>query len=400
MKTFDLKKYFNGFDNVIRSLLVISLFLFFLTFFLFQEITLLNYSMYVPAAMIFLLSAIYYAKKRKFPDLRPMICVYAFVAIAYVTSFIANPRAALAYTTLIVLAFFSTSVYLSCRIIGDVKVVLWALLVASLSLAIGFIAVYFKDIVKLNFSQRLGSFFGNENSVAIKLSVSAALLVSVGVYEKKYWLPPIAVIIFALVAFTGSKKGLIYIGIITIFGILSFFRKRMKVGLVVCASAIVAMLLLLFLVPAFQTIKSRLMDYVNYLFGNNADTSSFSRSLYKNTAFYLSFKNLLIGYGVDGFNVASGIGTYSHDNISELICDFGLFGLVSFYAIFVYIGFKFKNVIRKPDASIVFYLLLLCYLVTSTTVVFYYDKLPFVLFSVCIFINETRNVTNTKIKIG
>ncbi len=399
MKTFSLKKCFAGFDNAIRSLLVISLFLFFLTFFLFQEVARWNYTMYAPAGMTFLLGLTYYIKKRKIPDLRPMMCVYVFVGIAYLTSLVANPKAALSYSTLFILAFFSTSVYLSCRIIGDVKVVLWVSFIASLSLVFGFIAVYFKDIVKLNFSGRLGGFFGNENTVAMRLSVSAALMVSIGIYDKKYWLLPFALIPFVLIALTGSKKGLIYIGIITVFAVLSFFRKRIKLGLVFCGAAILGMTLLLFLVPAFETIKSRLVDYVSFLFGNSADTSSFSRSLYKRTAFYLSFKNLFIGYGIDGFNVASGIGTYSHDNISELLCNFGLFGLFSFYAIFACIGLKFKNVIRKPDASIVFYLLLLCYLFTSTTAIYYYDKLPFVLFAVCIFINETKNIRDSKIKI-
>ncbi len=400
MRAPSLKKYFTGFENVIRSLLTIMLFLFFATFLLFEEKEKLNYLMYVPAACIVILCFIYYIKKKTIPNIKPLICVYVFVGIAYLTAFVANPLAALTYKTLLVLAVFATAVYLSCCIIGNAQTALYALLLASAIFVIAFISVYAKDIIRFNLSHRLGSYFGNENSVAMKLSICAALLASVAVYKRKCWLLPFSLLVFALILTTGSKKGLIYLAVISIFTICSLFRKKVWAGFLISGLATISMVLIITVIPQFATIKERLFEYLAYLLGQkDASASSFQRGLYRDNAFYLAFKKLFLGYGIDGFNVASGIGTYSHNNISELICNFGLFGLLSFYGIFVYIALTFGSVQKKIDSTIGFYVLLGIILLTSTSQIFYYGKLTFCLFALCIFTNNQRNVAYTKIKI-
>ncbi len=400
MKKLSLKKYFAGFDNVIRSLLTIALFLFFTTFLLFEEREKLNYLMYAPAAAMAVLCIVYYAKKKTLPNVKPMICVYLFIVIAYLTALIANPLAALTYKTLLVLGVFATAVYLSCCIMGNAKTVLYTLLLASIIFVLAFIGVYFKDLIKLNLSNRLGGYFGNENSVAFKLSVCAALLASIAVYDRKYWLFPFVLLVFALVLTTGSKKGLIYLAVISVFAILSLCRKRIWMGILFSGLSILVMVLFIAFIPQFATIKDRLLDHIAYLLGQGkVSASSFQRSLYRDNAFYLAFKNLFIGYGVDGFDTASGIGTYSHNNISELICDFGLFGLLSFYGIFVYIALTFGNGKKKIDSTIAFYLLLGIILLTSTSQVFYYGKMTFCLFALCLFANNQKNQQMYKIRI-
>ncbi len=400
MEKFNPKQRFTGFDNVIRSFLTITLFLFFATFFLFEEKEKLNYLMYIPAACMVILCLVYYIKKRTIPNVKPLICIYVFIAIAYLASFIANPLAAITYKTLLVLGVFSTATYLSCYIIGNAKTALYVLMLASTVFALAFVAIYFKDIIKLNLSNRLGSVFGNVNSVAMKLSVCAAILSSIAVFNRKYWLFPFVFLVFVLILTTGSKKGLIYLAVISVFAICSLFRKRIWTGIIISGFAFLLMVVAISVIPQFATIKERLLEYLAYLFGQgNVSASSFQRGLYRDNAFYLAFKNLFIGYGVDGFDIASGIGTYSHNNISELICDFGIFGLLSFYSVFVYIALTFGNVWKKMDATIAFYVLLGMILLTSTSMIFYYGKLTYCLFALCIYTNVQRNIPVTKLKI-
>ncbi len=400
MKKLNVKQWFSGFDSIIRTLLISSLFLFFVTYFLFEEKAKLNYSMYVPAAMMGILCLVYYIKKRVLPNFRPLICIYVFVGIAYLTSLIANPLSAIKYPTLLILAGFGTVVYLSCCIIGDTKAVLHTVLLASLVFVAAFIAVYWKSLIKLNFSVRLGDFFGNQNGIAFKLSVSGALLTSVAIYNRKYWLLVLLPFVFVCVASTGSKKGLIYLAAIAVFAICSFFRKRVWIGILISGGAVLAMILAIAFFPPLETIKDRFSAHIAYLLGQSAaSASSFQRGLYRDNAFYLAFKNLFVGYGFDGFDAASGVGTYSHNNISELMCNFGLFGLLSFYGIFVYIASGFINVGRKLDATIGFYFLLGIVLLTSTAQIFYYSKMVFFLFAICIFINQKKNIEYTRLSI-
>ncbi len=400
MRAPSLKKYFTGFENVIRTLLIASLFLFFATYYVFEDMAKLNYLMYGPAAAMGVLCITYYIKKREIPEVRPLIPVYVFVLIAYFTSLIANPLAALTYRTLIVLAAFASVIYLSCRIIGNTKTVFRVLFITSLFLPVAFTCYYFQSIIKLDFSTRLGAFFGNQNGIAAKLSVSAILLTSVAVYKRQYWVLLFVLFDFVLIISTGSKMGLMYLAGISVFGICAFFRKRIWLGILVSIFAILIMAVTILVFPPFVTIKERLFEHIGYLLGQgNVSASSYQRGLYRDNAFYLSFKNLFIGYGVDGFDVVSGIGTYSHNNISELICDFGLFGLLSFYGIFVYIALTFKNVRKTIDATIAFYVLLGITVLTSTATIFYYDKIVFFLFAICIFINTQKNVEYTRITI-
>ena len=391
MKKLNLKRYFEGFDNIIRSLLIISLFLFFLTFFLFEEMAKWNYTTYVPAAALVALCLIYYIKKKIVPNVKPLIPIYVFVGIAYFVSLIVNPIAALAYKTLLVLAFFATTIYLSCFIIKDTKAILWAMLLGGLIFCAAYFGVYWKEILKLNFSKRLGSFFGNENSIGMKLCVSAALLGSICIYSKKYWALVFDLPVFVLIFSTGSRTAVLQAGIIVVYFIFAAFRKKMKLAVIISLAAIVLFVLAIYLLPPFEALKKRFVDSIDQVLGISAsDASTFTRQFFRDDAFYLSFKKLLTGYGVDGFCNASGTGTYSHNNISELLCDFGIFGLISHYAIYICIAFKLLRNAKKPRMDWVYFVLLLCDLLTAITAITYYDKMLFVLFALCIFVNETN----------
>lgn len=397
MKRINLKQYFSTFEARMKSFLVITMFLFFTMYFVFGDMSKLNYLMYPPAGLIAILCFIYYFKKKQIPNFRPLICIYVFVGIAYLVSLIANPIAALTYKTLFVLAIFSTAIYLGCSIINNKKVIMLSLSIAGLIFSLAFAIVYFKDIIRLDFSERLGGVFGNVNDVGLRFVIIAALLSTFIIYyTKQYWLLILILPILFFALLTGSRKVLIASVAVIIFAIFLLFRKKIKIAIIISCSAVVVFSLLIFFVPAFDIIKERFISWIQYKKGEGSDGSAFLRYLYKNTAYYLSFKNLFLGYGVDGFDVASGYGTYSHDNISELICNFGLFGLISFYGMFVY---TFKNIKFKKffeDGSIIYFALVFLYCILSTGNIFYYDKSAYLLTSICLFINQTNAIEKAK----
>lgn len=392
MKRINLKQYFSTFDARMKSFLVIAMFLFFTTYFVFGEMDKLNYLMYPPAGAIVILCFIYYFKKKQIPNFRPLICIYVFVGLAYLVTFINNPLTAITYKTLIVLALFSTSIYLGCSIIDNKKVIMLSLTIAGLIFCLAFAIVYFKDVVHLNFSTRLGSYFGNENDVALKLGFTAAVIAISIIYSKKYWFLPLAIppIIFTLL--TGSRSGLFVVFIVAVISIFLIFRHNVKIALAISVLSAVVFLLLILFVPAFNTIKTRLLAFFEYKNGDIIETSSFLRDLYKKSALYLSFKNLLLGYGADGFDVVSEFGTYSHNNLAEVLCDFGIFGFIAFYGTIIYIlkNIKLKKCVN--DGTIIYYVMLLIYIPLSFGVVYYYNKTLFILFAITLYINEHNKI--------
>ncbi len=398
MKRIDFKQYFKDRNATIRSLLIINLLCFFTTYFICDEMPYLNYLTYPFALAIGFLSIYYYYKNKIKPDLKPMICIYVFVGIIYLVSFIANPKEAITYKTMLVLALFSTALYLSCFIIKDTKLIMRLLIIAGLFLMITFIAIYFKQLIKLDFSTvRLGSEIGNENVVSMKMVTVAITLGAYIAYNKKYILIPILFILFICAISSGSKKGLFGILFASISTIYLILRKRPIIAIITIIGVCLGLYCIIWYVPQFELIKHRLMLYISGKEGGTTDASSFLRDLYKENALYLSFKNLLIGYGISGFSFASGIGTYSHNNFTELLCNFGLFGFISFHCIFVYLILKFnpKMIIKKETIGL--FLVLLFYIMVLFGSIEYYSKIMYICFALCLYINyENENGINTR----
>jgi O-antigen ligase len=389
MKKLNLKRYFEGFDNIIRSLLIISLSLFFLTFFIFEEMAKWNYTTYVPAAALVVLCVIYYVKKKIAPNVKPLIPIYVFVGIAYFVSLIANPIAALTYKTLLVLAFFATTIYLSCFIIKDTKAILWAMLLGGLIYCASYFGVYCIDILKLNLTSGLGKAFGDCNNVGLKLCVVAALLGAVCAYSKRYWafvfMLPLCVFIIA----TSSATAFIQMLVIIIYIIFVVLRKRIKWAIIVSASLILFIFGAVYFLPSLETLKQEFIVSIAELFaGRASDADGYARLFYRDNAFALSFKSLLIGYGPNGFQGATGMSSRSCNNITELLCGFGIFGVISFYAIFVTTAKGLFKCRKEPGTVSGLYIPLLAIVLTSLWFVSFDQTITFVLFAVCAYVNQ------------
>ena len=140
---------------------------------------------------------------------------------------------------------------------------------------------------------------------------------------------------------------------------------------------------------------------IQTLFGNatKSDTATISRELYLDYGILLGARNAIIGFGVNGFEFASGVGTYAHNNFAEVLCDFGIIGIILFYfplLVFIIASFKHKEI----DKSFVF-TFAIYYLVASFSNVIYYKKMYYIILALLFFLSfEEPFVTKNVLKLS
>ena len=126
-----------------------------------------------------------------------------------------------------------------------------------------FIFHYRSSIIHLDFSQRLGGYFGDENDIAILLGFGFVYSFYSSINSKKvYFIVPFA-LASALFAFCGLLTGsrifiliLVFIIALTIF--LRFGKKRWWIATLVVVGFLASVVALLML-PVFTTIRNRLI---------------------------------------------------------------------------------------------------------------------------------------------
>lgn len=239
---------------------------------------------------------------------------------------------------------------------------------ALLSIALGFTAflfyfyiVYLKEIITLSFiSTRLGLYFGNQNLIASYFLYTIVLLLYFLLFEKIIFSSKIKnvlyysvlLILLFLCLFAGITTGsrTFLIKTFVCFAVMFFIRFKNNI-IILLVSTIVGfvILVLFFTIPSFGFLSSKIIDSVLVIFGignPSLDYSTYFRMTYMKMGFEIGLSNFLFGTGSFGFTTLAGVGTYSHSNFSEMLCNFGIIGFISYYSIFliaIYYLFKLKN---------------------------------------------------------
>lgn len=138
--------------------------------------------------------------------------------------------------------------------------------------------------------------------------------------------------------------------------------------------------------PFMDTMRSRIIRSINTILGIGirVDTSTIERTIWADYGVYLGSKHLFFGLGSKGFSVFSGTGTYSHNNYSEVFCDFGLFGFVLFYIPLCYCAFKSFTTKHECISLVVPYILY--YIVAGFFNVFYYNKIYYLILALMFYL--------------
>ena len=248
------------------------------------------------------------------------------------------------WLTLVLMAAVLFILFYAFRVIANKEVVLLAMILAFTLFAITYFIVLRKDIFVLSNFGRMGEPFEHPNTLSAYMVIASMLtMYSVFFFEKNIKF----VLLFPLAMFiiigltTGSRAFIIFVFIILIA--LSIFRfKKNKWVLLGILAGILILFVLLLTLPMLENLRFRLFNGIATVFGTSSqpDNSVLQRSTWFSYGFTLGGQKFLTGYGVGGFANTSGVLTYSHSNLSEVVCNFGVIGAILFYLPIGWLGYS------------------------------------------------------------
>ena len=294
--------------------------------------------------------------------------------------------------TPIFLTGLAALLYLYCRS-SKQFLNLKSFIVGAYFASIIFLAVFFyqyrEELFSLSFS-RLGDKFGDDNDIALFLCfgfvISFYFLTSI---KKTNIIIPILSLITLLVftfcgLATGSKIFIISSSVCAIYFLFArFWGKKWWIALLLIVGFIIIAVLVLEL-PFFAFIKSRLAGFFSTLIGKSVsggdvdELSTINRLNMFVCGMELWLRKPLFGWGIWGFATFSGrAGGWSHNNISESLCNFGLIGSILFHFGFFkafYSYLKLKKGETKKNVMLAFGLIVF-YLCSMVSVAFNSQKI-------------------------
>lgn len=327
-----------------------------------QPYNYINIALY---AVEILLIVFYVWKWKRFRFDVLTFCIVLF-NICILVSQIINKRLGEYPTTILLLSVFAIVFYQFVYNEENKDFIYELIVIGGLLFALYFIFTYRSSLLSLNFADRLGEDFSDQNDLAKYLAIFALLSLGDIYKEKRYWkiLPVVSTIIFVLLMLiSGSVSNLLcffFVGLL----ILIFCAKRKNrlyvlVGAFVLGAAIYGAIQL----PFMKYFKDRLDGIFNAFFepGEKVDGSASDRIKLFVEGFELFLTRPLFGYGYDQVQYYThGIGQFSHSNVVELLASFGVVGFLAFETLLVYpLYYSFKNDKYRKNASItLFYLFL------------------------------------------
>lgn len=259
---------------------------------------------------------------------------------------------------------------------------------------------------------RVDNIIGDTNQVSAYLAYSMTILLLCG--KKKMLSRPLLYLGVVLILFAniigGSRSGLIA----TLLGLLGFLFLNVKknkyrilkiAGLVVLSTIGFLMLARLIMTNPilYKIIGRRYVSFFEIMSGKTSsigETSTDERNLLRQLAWNKFISNpgtILGGNGISYFNSyyeSIGGGYYfCHNNYLELLSGVGIFGTICFYTPYVKTGARaVRNFIKKRTSEgTAAIIVLIQILIMHWFVVFYYQKLEFVIIAAIIGIAKRAN---------
>lgn len=211
------------------------------------------------------------------------------------------------------------------------KIVCWF----STTLLILFFFKYFSNVIRPDFSKRIGTYFGNENDVARHLSFCLISMLILIKCSKKVLFKILAVFFAALslyfVLLTGSISNTIVDILVICAFILLMTKKKGKIIFFIFFVLIIIGSIIALNQPIFAPIKNRITRIINTFVNldgvNGTDSSSEGRFYGAIYGFKLFLQNPIFGNGYR--SVHRNFNIMSHNNIAEIASDFGVVALIA-----------------------------------------------------------------------
>ena len=197
--------------------------------------------------------------------------------------------------------------------------------------------------------------------------------------EKKYILGWAAMAGIAIVG--GSRKGALIAAVVLPMFVL--LKNKFSKKILYAFGFIIIGILVIYFVMTNSTMYALVGERLYYLFssffdGGNGDGSIQERSLFIRQGLNLFEQKKLLGWGTDGFAIQQqarfGVYVYSHCNYVELLCDYGIIGIILYYAYYIKVIVKtMPNVMQRNENAICSFIIFVLFAVFEYGMVSYFE---------------------------
>ena len=383
----------NRFKKILFYGILVSTFLYLFFIPVFGEKTnILRYSIYASMVILGILVFVYNLIYLDFKIAIPTLLIIAFTLFSLIgTSLYSHDYRKWFSLVLLMISFFIFTY--AFRIIKKKELIVSIIAIAFFLFTLFFIIHYrseimnFKDVLKGKF--RLGDYFDNPNGVAAYAVVgfSSALYCLLFIRKPIRFMFIAPILSNGLVGIATGSKSFVFACLLFAVVILYFVFKKHKLVYLLSVVALFGAFILLLQLPFMATIKERIIHAFLTIFGEaeKADTATIERAIWFDYGLFLGYRNGIFGFGVNGFSIYSGVGAYTHSNISEVLCDFGFIGFLLFYLplVFLLLEAIFDKKVDKPlIIGFVTY-----YIFIGISNVYYYKKVYYMILALCFYIS-------------
>ena len=235
---------------------------------------------------------------------------------------------------------------------------------------------------------RLENTFNNINTLSMLAATVVVINAFFYFFRKATWS---LLFLFPAVVFvlsTQSRKGLFVLFVGTLMLYILKYMKSKKSSIVPIFKLLgfvmlmVVIILVLTSMSRFENVTTRFMGMVSWITGEGEiDVSTQIRIDLKNLAWEQFKKTPFFGIGIgcSSFLTGEEMGQrlYMHDNYAELAVDGGLFGLIIYYSIFLYLLLKEWKYRKVDDMSNLIITLLVLQFFTDTGAVSYIARITY-----------------------
>lgn len=263
------------------------------------------------------------------------------------------------------------------------KIIYAILSLSALVFLFAFLIKYFPKIIKPVFSQRIGTFFGNQNDVARNLSFSSLFLLVFSCESRFKWVKSICafpiLLCFYFIMLTGSISNLLVLLVLFLFFPFFVLKKRLKVLYSVIVIVLVIGFVAIINLPIMAYFRIRILNIINSFFGNVQNAGYDQSSVFRFRAAIYGFKMFLLQpfFGGGYSNIYRNYIVMGHNNIAEIMADFGIIGVLSYETMLIMILSHQKN----KNYSVM--LLILYVIVFQFFLVFFNDKITSIAVAIC-----------------
>ena len=271
----------------------------------------------------------------------------------------------------------------------NIKKYAFCLLAATWFLLITFLLLHFDGVVHPNISNRIGTRMGNANDVARHLAFSVLINTSSIFYFKNKIIKVFSalglVVGLYFLILTGSVSNFIVTAFVIFLLPLIIFRKKKLIIVIIVYFCIFALLIILMNLPFMSYFKDRIISMFSSIAGGaNGDDSFEARFMAACYGVRLFFYRPFFGNGFD--SVYSSYNIMAHNNIVEILADFGFFAFLVEEMIIILPIYK---IIKKPFlvtfkkqaifvASLMFYIIFLQFFLVN-----YNSKVESIIIPLC-----------------